>query len=71
MKLSCVHILFVWGWGGGVQARCGGGGGSLERKGGGEQTEAKHNNCSCVQKRGSSNMRAIGRCKVLRGVLKN
>lgn len=60
--------LFVCvGVGGGVQGRCGGGGESQERKEG-EGSGAEHNNCSCVHNRGSSNMRALGHRKGLRGI---
>lgn len=59
---------------------CGGGGRSSgkmwrgwrisgEERGGGEQSEAEHNNCSCVHNRGSSNMRALGHWKGLWGIL--
>lgn len=60
---------------------CGGGGGgrssgkmlrgwriSREERGGGEQSEAEHNNCGCVHNRGSSNMRALGHWKALWGI---
>lgn len=42
---------------------------SGKERGGGEQSEAEHNNCSCVHNRGSSNMRALGHWKGLWGIL--
>lgn len=63
-----MHILFVWGWGEEFREDVEGVEDLWRGKGGGEQGEAEHNNCSCVHKRGSSNMRAIGHWKRLWGI---
>lgn len=55
-SVSCPGCTLCGG-GGAFQERCGGGGGPPRGKGGGEQGEAEHNNCSCL---GSTNMRVLG-----------